>query len=118
MRDRDMYESLEQWGAWAASENSGINWQPIAAGFKGLLPYGRKIRHQCNDDYGMLIDKCVSTLKKYSPQEYELVVAHFIMGYSLRRIAKLKNCSDGTIRKEIQAAVSFIAGVMSMITHK
>lgn len=33
---RDMYEVLDRWGAWAAAENSGVDWQPIAAGFKGL----------------------------------------------------------------------------------
>jgi hypothetical protein len=24
---RDMYEILDQWGAWAASDNSGVDWQ-------------------------------------------------------------------------------------------
>lgn len=38
---RDMYEVLDRWGAWAAAENSGVDWQPIAAGFKGLLPHGK-----------------------------------------------------------------------------
>lgn len=33
---RDMYEVMDRWGAWAASDNSGVDWQPIAAGFKGL----------------------------------------------------------------------------------
>ncbi len=33
---RDMYEVLDRWGAWAAADNSGVDWQPIAAGFKGL----------------------------------------------------------------------------------
>ena len=31
---RDMYEVLDRWGAWAAADNSGVDWQPIAAGFK------------------------------------------------------------------------------------
>lgn len=34
---RDMYEVLDRWGAWAAADNSGVDWQPIAAGFKGLF---------------------------------------------------------------------------------
>lgn len=33
----DMYEVLDRWGAWAAADNSGVDWQPIAAGFKGLF---------------------------------------------------------------------------------
>ena len=39
---RDMYEVLDRWGAWAAADNSGVDWQPVAAGFKGLLPHGKK----------------------------------------------------------------------------
>ena len=39
---RDMYEVLDRWGAWAAADNSSVDWQPIAAGFKGLLPHGKK----------------------------------------------------------------------------
>ena len=40
---RDMYEVLDRWGAWAAADNSGVDWQPIAAGFKGLLPSWQKV---------------------------------------------------------------------------
>lgn len=43
---RDMYEVMDRWGAWAAADSSGVDWQPIAAGFKGLLPHGKK--HACN----------------------------------------------------------------------
>ncbi|EFC2194721.1 antitermination protein, partial [Escherichia coli] len=53
---RDMYEVLDRWGAWAAADNSGVDWQPIAAGFKGLLPHGKKSRLQCDDDEGIMID--------------------------------------------------------------
>ena len=52
---RDMYEVLDRWGAWAAADNSGVDWQPIAAGFKGLLPHGKKSRLQCDvqmEQYG------------------------------------------------------------------
>ena len=48
---RDMYEILDRWGAWAASDNSGVDWQPIAAGFKGLLPHGKKTRQQSESPY-------------------------------------------------------------------
>ena len=76
---RDMYEVLDRWGAWAAADNSGVDWQPIAAGFKGLLPHGKKIRLQCDDDEGIMIDGCVARLCKYKPDEYELIIAHFVM---------------------------------------
>ncbi|EPV8262546.1 antiterminator Q family protein [Escherichia coli] len=77
---RDMYEVLDRWGAWAAADNSGVDWQPIAAGFKGLLPHGKKIRLQCDDDEGIMIDGCVARLYKYKPDEYELIIAHFVIG--------------------------------------
>ncbi|MBB6871231.1 hypothetical protein HEN79_017245, partial [Escherichia coli] len=59
---RDMYEVMDRWGAWAASDNSGVDWQPVAAGFKGLLPHGKKSRIQCDDDEGLMIDGCVALM--------------------------------------------------------
>ncbi|EMK5854215.1 antitermination protein [Salmonella enterica] len=112
---RDMYEVMERWGAWAASDNSGVDWQPIAAGFRGLLSHGKKSRLQCNDDEGIMIDGCVARLRKYKPEEYELVIAHFVVGTSLRMIAKKRRCSDGTIRKELQTALGFVGGVLSFL---
>lgn len=112
---RDMYERLDRWGAWAASDNSGVDWQPIAAGFKGLLPHGKKSRMQCDDDEGMLLDGFVARLKKYKPEEYALIILHFVLCVSLRTIAKKRRCSDGTIRKELQTAIGFIDGCLCMI---
>lgn len=111
----DMYELMDRWGAWAADASNGVDWQPVAAGFKGLLPHGKKTRFQCNDDEGIKIDSSVSRLKNYKPKEYELVIAHFVIGISLRAIAKKRKCADGTIRKELQTAMGFISGVLSMI---
>lgn len=109
----DMYELMDRWGAWAADESNSVDWQPVAAGFKGLLPYGKKTRFQCSDDEGIMIDGCLTRLKKYKPAEYELVIVHFVIGFSLRMIAKRRGCSDGTIRKEMESALGFIAGVLA-----
>lgn len=109
---RNMYEVMDLWGAWAASDNSGVDWQPIAAGFKGLLPHGKKSRLQCDDDEGIMIDGCVALLRKYKANEYDLIIAHFVIGISLRTIAKKRKCSDGTVRKELQTAMGFIEGVI------
>ncbi|MBG0581744.1 antiterminator Q family protein [Enterobacter kobei] len=112
---RDMYEVMERWGAWAAADSSGVDWQPIAAGFKGLLPHGKKSRLQCDDDEGIMIDGCIARLRKFKSDEYELLIAHFVIGISLRTIAKKKKCSDGTVRKDLQTALGFVEGVMSML---
>lgn len=106
---------VESWGAWAASHNSGVDWQPIAAGFKGLIPHGKKFRIQCSDDEGIKVDGCIARLKKFKPEEHELLVAHYVIGISLRSIAKKRKCSDGTVRKDLQTALGFVEGCLSMI---
>lgn len=111
---RDMYEILEQWGVWAR-EDSGIDYSPIAAGFKGLLPPASSNKLPCCDDDGLMIDGCVARLKRYKPDEYDLIVMHHIYGLSLRQIAKKRKCSDGKIRKEMQTAEGFISGCLSML---
>lgn len=112
---RDISQVLDLWGAWAASDNSGVDWQPIAAGFKGLLPHGKMHRLTCNDDEGVFIDGCVAKLKRFKKDEYELIVAHFVLGVSLRAISRKRRCCDGTIRKELQNAIGFIEGCMCML---
>lgn len=112
---RDIHETLELWGAWAASENSGLDFSPVAAGFKGLLPDTSRSRIQCSEDEGIIVDGCVARLKKYRLEEYELVILHYVFNVSLRKIAKKRNCSDGTVRKNMQTALGFIDGVMYML---
>ncbi len=104
----DIHYLLELWGAWAANDNSQVDWQPIAAGFKGLLPYTNKSRPQCCDDDGIMIDGCVAQLKCYRQKEWELIILHYVIGLSMRKIAKFKKCSDGKIRKDMYLAVGII----------
>ncbi|HBA6267138.1 TPA: antitermination protein, partial [Escherichia coli] len=56
--------------------------------------------------------------RRYKPEEYELIIAHFVIGISLRTIAKKRRCSDGTIRKELQTAIGFVEGITSVIACK
>jgi len=113
---RDIQETLELWGAWAASDNSGVDFSHIAAGFKGLLPQTSKSRLQCCDDEGVMVDGCVARLKKYTDEEYELIIMHYVFNLSLRSIAKRRKCSDGTIRKDLQKAHGFILGCLYVLT--
>ncbi|MBK5145980.1 antitermination protein [Budviciaceae bacterium BWR-B9] len=112
---RDIYNTLNAWGAWSANDPIGVKWSPIAAGFKGLIPNNNKSRQQCSDDDGIIIDSCVAKLKKIKPKEYELIVAHFILGISLRAIARKRKCSDGTVRKEMQLALGFVDGLLCVL---
>ncbi|HEC1650376.1 TPA: antitermination protein [Yersinia enterocolitica] len=111
---RDISIVLERWGGWAASDNSGVDYSHIAAGFKGLLPSKSPSRLSCCDDDGIIIDRCIAKLKKFKPDEYELLVLHYLYKVSLRAIARKRKCSDGTIRKTIQLAEGFVYGCIVM----
>ncbi|CFR14660.1 MULTISPECIES: antiterminator Q family protein [Yersinia] len=115
---RDISIVLERWGGWAASDNSGVDYSHIAAGFKGLLPSKSPSRLSCCDDDGIIIDSCVAKLKKIKPDEYELVVLHYLYNVSLRAIARKRKCSDGTVRKEMQTAQGFILGILYILDVK
>ncbi|MBP1037372.1 antitermination protein [Serratia fonticola] len=110
----DVHDALSRWGVWAR-EGSGLDYSIIAAGFKGLLPHATNGRLSCSDDDGLFIDGCVARLRKYKPEEYDLVIAHYVYNISLRQIAKRRKCSDGTVRKEMQMAMGFIEGIISML---
>lgn len=111
----DIYEVLSRWGVWAR-ESSSINYSPIAAGFKGLLPHPPNGKLPCCNDDGLVIDGCVARLKRYKPEEYVPVIAYHVYDVSLRRIAKKRKCSEGTIRKEMKTAGGFIGGCLSMLS--
>ncbi|HBA7153357.1 TPA: phage antitermination protein [Escherichia coli] len=82
----------------------------MADKYKNVVPHGKKSRRQCSNDEGGIIDTCMLRLKQYRIDDYELIIAHFVMGVSLRCLAKINECSDGKIRKKMQMAMGFIAG--------
>ncbi|MEB7915916.1 antiterminator Q family protein [Enterobacter mori] len=112
---RDIKIILERWGGWAARENSGVDYSPIAAGFRGLLPQTSKTRLSCTDDDALIIEGCLARLKKRKPYEHSLLVAHYLYGISKRKIAKARKRDEKLIRIEIQMAEGFIDGCLSML---
>ncbi|OON40577.1 antitermination protein [Izhakiella australiensis] len=104
---------LQRWGGWAASENSGVNYSSVAAGFRGLLIHPLKRNLNCNDSDGLILDGCISRLKRFNPTYHQLIVTHYLYRVSIRAIARRRRLADGTVRKELQAAEGFIAGVLS-----
>ncbi|UFM68554.1 antitermination protein Q [Leclercia adecarboxylata] len=115
---RDIQRVMELWGGWAASDSSGVDYSPIAAGFKGLLPQTTKSRLSCTDDDALIIEGCLARLKKRKPYEHSLLVAHYLYGISKRKIAKSRKKDEKLIRIEIQMAEGFIDGCLSMIDVK
>lgn len=112
---RDIQKVLERWGGWAASDNSNVDYSPIAAGFKGLLPQESSGRLSCTDDDGLVIESCMAKLKKKKPCEYDLLVAHYILRISKRKIARKRKKDEKLVRVEIQMAEGFIEGCLAML---
>lgn len=73
------------------------------------------MRLSCTDDDGLIIEGCLAKLKKRKPDEYSLLVAHYLYGISKRKIAKARKKDEKLIRIEIQMAEGFIEGCLSML---
>ncbi|EPF3484294.1 antiterminator Q family protein [Escherichia coli] len=112
---RDIQMVLDRWEAWAASDSSGVDYSPIAAGFKGLLPYTSKTRQACSDSDALIIEGCLARLRQKRPDEHSLLVAHYLYGISKRKLAKARKKDEKLIRIEIQMAEGFIDGCLSML---
>ncbi|WP_072570152.1 antiterminator Q family protein [Enterobacter sp. SA187] len=112
---RDIQKVLELWGGWAANDSAGVDYSPIAAGFKGLLPQTGKSRLSCTDDDALIIEGCLTRLKKRKPNEHSLLVAHYLYGMSKRKIAKALKKDEKLIRVEIQMAEGFVEGCLSFL---
>lgn len=112
---RDIQMLLKRWGGWAASDSSGVDYSPIAAGFKGVLPQTGRVRQSCTDDDALIIEGCLARLKSRKPYEHSLLVAHYLYGISKRKIAKARKKDEKLIRIEIQMAEGFIDGCLSML---
>lgn len=115
---RDIQRVLELWGGWAASDSAGVDYSPIAAGFKGLLPQKGKSRPSCTDDDALVIEGCLARLKQKKPYEHSLLVAHYLYRISKRSIARARKKDEKLIRIEIQMAEGFVDGCLSMLDAK
>lgn len=110
---RDMSLVLECWAGWAKTESSGVNYSPIAAGFKGLLPQTSKLGPTCSDDDGLIIEACLAKLKSKRPDEYDVLIKYYLYGISKRKIARSIKCDEKQIRIKLQMAEGFIDGCLS-----
>ena len=112
---RDIQAVLERWGGWAAGDHNGVDYSPIAAGFKGLLPQTGKSRLSCCDDDALVIEGCMAKLKRRRPDEYELVVLHYIFNIPKRAIARAFKKDEKLIRIGLHMGENFIEGCLSML---
>lgn len=111
---RDIQLVLERWGQWA-KDNSCVDYSPIAAGFKGLLPNTNKSKPSCCDNDGLIVDGAVGRLKKVRDErELGVIILHYRYGVSKSEIARKWKVSEGSIRQKLMMAESFIEGCLAM----
>lgn len=112
---RDMSQVLERWAGWARSDRSGVDYSPIAAGFKGLLPQDSKLTLSCTDDDGLVIESCLAKLRTRRPDEYELIVLHYFYNISKRKLAQRVKCDEKMIRIQVKMAEGFLEGCLAWL---
>ncbi|EIC83588.1 antiterminator Q family protein [Serratia sp. M24T3] len=115
---RDIPQVLERWGGWAAADHSQLDWQKTAAGFRGLLPRPSSSRISCCDDDGLLIDGCVTRLQTSRPEEYQLLILHYVMKQPKRAIARSIKRDEKLVRIMLQMAEGFVEGCLAMLDVK
>lgn len=112
---RDIQLVLERWGGWAAQEGTQVDWSPIAAGFKGLLPSESKSRPSCCDNDGMIVDTAIGMLKKAGrADELDMVMLHYMYDVSKTTLARWEKCPEGKIRSRLMIAKTFIDACIIM----
>lgn len=112
---RDIQLVLERWGTWATTEGSGVDWSPIAAGFKGLLHKTGKARESCCDNDGIIVDSAIGMLKRAGREdELNLIMLHYMYNVSKSTIARWEKCSEGKIRNRLMIAETFIDACIIM----
>ena len=114
---RDIQLVLARWGVWARY-SSGLDYSSIAAGFKGLLPDTSKSKASCCDDDGLVVDGGVARLKQYRPDEYELIIRHYVLNQSKRAIARQQKRDEKLVRINMQMAEGFVDGCLAMLNVK
>ncbi|MEH4659823.1 antiterminator Q family protein [Phytobacter diazotrophicus] len=112
---RDIQMVLERWGTWAASGGDNVDYAPIAAGFKGLLPASRRSRPSCSDDDGLVVNSAVGVLKKKDSYLCSLLEWHYVRGMPLRAMAVKLGISHNHVSVRLQTAEGFIDGCLAAL---
>ncbi|HCM56880.1 TPA: antiterminator Q family protein [Citrobacter freundii] len=112
---RDIQMALKRWGGWAASDSSGVNYSPVAAGFKGLLPQTCKTRLSCSDNDGLIINCAMTRLKKHDPLLCVMLEWYYVHRIPVRVMGKKLGISHTQVLKRLQAAEGFIEGCLAMV---
>ncbi|MDM3177705.1 antiterminator Q family protein [Citrobacter sp. Cf108] len=112
---RDIQMVLKRWGGWVASDSSGVNYSPVAAGFKGLLPQTCKTRLSCSDNDGLIINGAMARLKKHDPFLCVMLEWYYIHCIPVRVMGTKLGISHTQVLKRLQAAEGFIEGCLAMV---
>ncbi|MGE9553037.1 antiterminator Q family protein [Erwinia amylovora] len=112
---RDIQLVLERWETWSKLKiENEVGYSSTTAGFKGLLPE-RASAQSCTDNDALIIDACICRLKEKRPDEYSLLVEHYVKNISKSAIGRKLRPSEGMIRIKFQMAEGFIDGCLAML---
>ena len=111
---RDIQTVLEWWGGWAAQNKDSVDYSPIAAGFKGLLPATNRSRPSCSDDDGLILNSVMVKLKQNNPYFHQLIIAYYVLRLPLRTLGNKQGISHNQVLKRLQSAEGFIDGCLAM----
>ncbi|EBW6364246.1 antitermination protein [Salmonella enterica subsp. enterica serovar Oranienburg] len=112
---RDIQQVLERWGAWAANEGGSVYYQPVAAGFKGVIPFSRRTRESCSDNDGLIVSSAVGVLKKKDPYLYTLLEWYYVHSVPVRTIGSRLGVSHTLVLKRLQTAEGFVDGCLAAL---
>lgn len=97
------------------SDSSGVDYSPIAAGFKGLLPYTCKTRVACSDNDALIVEGCLARLKQKGLMSIRFLWHIIYTEYPSVRLQRCVGRMRELVRIEIQLAEGFIDGCLSML---
>lgn len=112
---RDIRAVLSRWGTWAAGEEKRSDWPPVCAMLAGVLPHSTSRRPSCCDDDGLIIDACVSCLRRTGNRdEQEVLYAYYVLGFSHRDAAGALGMNRQNVRALLASGESFVNGCLCM----
>jgi hypothetical protein len=111
VRQSGIKEILHGWGRWACCR-FGTEYPKKAAGILGAPAEPRDVFEECTDEQGQIIDRAVCYLKTHNPDSYAVIFCYYVKSMSQKSIAKGMNCSEITIRRDMQIGEAFLSGIL------
>lgn len=109
----DVYQLLDAWGRWSRDKclPSGVRcgiaiiMAQNVGGVLGVMPV--------SDDEALSVEKVMRVMKQRKPDHYDVVRLYYVDGYTTRKIAKLKEKSNGWVSDTLHSGQAWVEGALS-----